>query len=283
MAEAEYFSTGSYEESQFYHYGLASHYYTHFTSPIRRYADVIVHRQLISSLEEKKIEIGSKLSESISKNINVKHRTAKAAAATSQDFFACKYFENRSEEKEEAVISSVLSNGLIVFVPKYGIKGVVFIKDQEGNLKLPPNVFSLSPQSYQSQIFASSASFDPLSSSLVFSTNQGNVKIGLFDKITVSFQVFHSRYHLPSLRFNLLHFGSFKDSKFPLQNETSSSPSQSDTPQNVNITSTMIKSKQKNIEDIEVIQFVYPFFFFLSFFFFFFFFFFLFIYFFFIF
>lgn len=42
MSNALYFSTGSLSPEHFFHYGLALDHYTHFTSPIRRYADVIV-------------------------------------------------------------------------------------------------------------------------------------------------------------------------------------------------------------------------------------------------
>jgi protein SSD1 len=53
MQRAKYFCSGAMDISKYHHYALNEPVYTHFTSPIRRYADVIVHRLLEAAINAK--------------------------------------------------------------------------------------------------------------------------------------------------------------------------------------------------------------------------------------
>ncbi|KAG8440779.1 hypothetical protein GDO86_006494 [Hymenochirus boettgeri] len=78
MSNAQYFSTGSCREDEFYHYGLALDKYTHFTSPIRRYADIVVHRLLLAAVNcgPKDQLIGNKELEELCWHINERNRVS---------------------------------------------------------------------------------------------------------------------------------------------------------------------------------------------------------------
>merc|ERR1711939_824880 len=88
---AEYFCSGSHAEPEYRHYGLASEIYTHFTSPIRRYGDLLVHRQLAyaigyegegSEIVDEGLRNKGKL-ERVCQNLNFRHRNAQLAGRAS--------------------------------------------------------------------------------------------------------------------------------------------------------------------------------------------------------
>ncbi|KAF2152888.1 RNB-domain-containing protein [Myriangium duriaei CBS 260.36] len=131
MMSAEYFVSGTQSEPEFRHYGLASEIYTHFTSPIRRYADLEAHRQLAAAIEYEPLD-PSLLSKSkldgVCKNINVRHRNAQMAGRASVEYYVGQALKGRVID-EEAFVMRVFSNGFVVFVPRFGIEGLIRLRD----------------------------------------------------------------------------------------------------------------------------------------------------------
>ncbi|KAL4274431.1 hypothetical protein HN51_057220 [Arachis hypogaea] len=137
MSQAVYFSSGDLTPPEYHHYGLAAPLYTHFTSPIRRYADVIVHRLLAASLGISKLPpvFQDRLQlTSISDNLNYRHRNAQMAGRASVELHTLIYFRNRPTDTEARVVK-MRSNGFFVFVPKYGIEGPIYLtqKGEKGS------------------------------------------------------------------------------------------------------------------------------------------------------
>lgn len=143
MTSAEYFCSGSHAEPEYRHYGLASEIYTHFTSPIRRYADLLVHRQLAyaigfdgqgSEIVTHDLRNKSKL-ERVCHNLNFRHRNAQLAGRASIEYYVGQALKARAEKSRDAAIDvdgyvmRVFENGMVVFVPQFGIEGLVRLDD----------------------------------------------------------------------------------------------------------------------------------------------------------
>ncbi|KAF2461078.1 ribonuclease R [Lineolata rhizophorae] len=131
MMSAEYFCSGTQSYPEFRHYGLASEIYTHFTSPIRRYADLVAHRQLAAAIEYEHLD-SSLLSkaklEAACKNINVRHRNAQMAGRASVEYYVGQALKGHVVD-EEGFVMKVFLNGFVVFVPRFGIESLIRLRD----------------------------------------------------------------------------------------------------------------------------------------------------------
>ncbi|KAI2611987.1 RNB-domain-containing protein [Hypoxylon sp. NC1633] len=131
MMSAEYFCSGTQAYPEFRHYGLASEIYTHFTSPIRRYADLVAHRQLAAAIEYEPTHASTRSRgrlEAVCKNINVRHRNAQLAGRASVAYYVGQSLRGRVAE-EDGFVMKIFSNGFVVLVPRFGIEGLIRLRD----------------------------------------------------------------------------------------------------------------------------------------------------------
>ncbi|KAI0160926.1 RNB-domain-containing protein [Hypoxylon sp. FL1284] len=131
MMSAEYFSAGTQAYPEFRHYGLASEIYTHFTSPIRRYADLVAHRQLAAAIGYEATHGATRSRgrlQAVCKNINGRHRNAQLAGRASVAYYVGQSLRGRVAE-EDGFVMKIFSNGFVVLVPRFGIESLIRLRD----------------------------------------------------------------------------------------------------------------------------------------------------------
>ncbi|WRT64860.1 uncharacterized protein IL334_001796 [Kwoniella shivajii] len=178
MLSAEYFCSGSVSRETYGHYGLASPIYTHFTSPIRRYADVLAHRQLAAAINYTPLHPSLQSKSHVEKTLSVvnkRHRLAQMASRASIEFYVGLALKARGDKtglkagvgasREEAFVIRTFKNGLAVFVSKLGLEGLITFKK---------DTHTFDSENYTINVPKPSG---------------GEVGISVFDKITVDISI----------------------------------------------------------------------------------------------
>jgi ribonuclease R len=115
------------------HFGLSEKNYCHFTSPIRRYPDLMVHRVLKDFLDGK--DVVKKYASDIKSLANLcseKERNAEEAERAVDDYYKVEYMSDKIGNEYDGVISGVTSFGIFVETD-FGVEGLVRIENLPGN------------------------------------------------------------------------------------------------------------------------------------------------------
>lgn len=128
------------------HFGLACQYYCHFTSPIRRYPDLQIHRiikeQLRGRMNEKRIEHYQGILPDVAKHSSEMERRADEAERETDKLKKVEYMEERIGNIYEGVISSITAWGVYVELPNT-IEGMIHVS------MLPGDYFYYDEESYE--------------------------------------------------------------------------------------------------------------------------------------
>ena len=127
-----------YESENKGHFGIASKYYCHFTSPIRRYPDLFIHRVISEYLnnnynlpEERLEELQEKATKYADSSSNAE-KIATKAEREAEDIKKAEYMENKVGEEYDGIVSSITSFGMFVELENT-VEGLIKFQDMGGN------------------------------------------------------------------------------------------------------------------------------------------------------
>jgi len=128
------------------HFGLGKLMYTHFTSPIRRYPDLIVHRVLKKILNKSKPT--KKALSTLARYCSDRERKAMEAERDLIEWRIYRYLKTRMGDEFAGIIVDISKSGLIVELGDYFISGIIFFNDLEGDYYYRDNNCTLKGRRY---------------------------------------------------------------------------------------------------------------------------------------
>jgi ribonuclease R len=109
------------------HFGLSYEHYTHFTSPIRRYPDLLVHRSIKAVLEGTRYQPGKW--DEIGMHCSMTERRADEATRDVNNWLKCYYMRDRIGEEFDGTISAVVPFGVFVALDSVYVEGLVHVSE----------------------------------------------------------------------------------------------------------------------------------------------------------
>ncbi len=133
-----------YEAQSRGHFALAFDHYTHFTSPIRRYADLVVHRALAGQLEpgSARRQDGGRL-ERVAERVSLRERVAMEAEREMIDLKQCAFMAERVGLEYDGTVTGVAPHGLYVTLDGIFVDGLVHVSRLPGQLHFDERAHAL--------------------------------------------------------------------------------------------------------------------------------------------
>ena len=145
MAKAEYTT------KNIGHYGLAMEFYTHFTSPIRRYPDVLVHRLVFESMNENHEFIAREELEEACRNSSLMERKAMDAEREATKYKQVEFLQDRIGETFDGIITGVIARGIFVELTENKCEGFISV-DNLGNDSFQFDEKTISLKGYKTKL-----------------------------------------------------------------------------------------------------------------------------------